>query len=160
MKTKRQPSKGSRKKILIVDDDREVLEMFSALLNELGYEIQTAENALAAIAAVVHSVPDLILADIRMPIVGGMDLVRELKAHKDSRGIPVVAFTGYDSAEMRAKALQAGYDDYLPKPLDPGPFIAHIEALLQRLRPAKPAAKPSRSPKKPAPKRRSAAARR
>jgi DNA-binding response OmpR family regulator len=150
MKTTSQASKASKKRILIVDDDPEVLEIFSALLGELGYEIQTAENALAAIASVVHATPDLILADIRMPIVGGMDLVRELKAHRDSRGIPVVAFTGYDSPEMRATALEAGYDDYLAKPLDPAPFIARIEALVNKSKPAKsatdaaskPAAKP------------------
>lgn len=115
-----------------MDDDPQVLEVFSALLGEVGYEIRSAENALAAIAAVVQAAPDLILADIRMPIVGGMDLVRELKSHKDSRSIPVVAFTGYDSPETRQAALKAGYDDYLPKPVDPGPFLDRVEKLLQQ----------------------------
>ena len=119
----------------MVDDDPQVLEVFSALLQEVGYEVESAENALAAMAAVVRGAPDLILADIRMPIVGGMDLVRELKSHVDSQRIPVVAFTGCDSAGMREAALKAGYDDYLPKPIDPGPFLDQIERLLRRFEP-------------------------
>jgi DNA-binding response OmpR family regulator len=115
-----------------VDDDPQVLEVFSALLQEIGYEVEPADNALAAIAAVVRAKPDLILADIRMPIVGGMDLVRELKSHLDSERIPVVAFTGFDSPEMREAARKAGYDDFLPKPTDPGRFLDQIERLLRR----------------------------
>lgn len=110
-----------------MDDDPKVLEVFSARLQEVGYQVDSAENALAAIAAVVRTVPDLILADIRMPIVGGMDLVRELKSHGDSRRIPVVAFTGLDSPAMRKAALQTGYDDYLFKPTEAGPFLDQIE---------------------------------
>jgi CheY-like chemotaxis protein len=133
MKTKPKAKGGAGKRILIVDDDPQVLEIFSALLEQVGYRVESAENALAAVAAVVQSPPDLILADIRMPIVGGMSLVRELKAHVDSRHIPVVAFTGYDSPEMRDAALKAGYDDFLPKPVDPGPFLDQVDNLLCRL---------------------------
>jgi len=118
-----------------VDDDPQVLEVFSALLEEAGYKIDQAANALQAIAAVVRAAPDLILADIRMPIIGGMDLVRELKSHIDSRFIPVVAFTGYDTPQMRKAALEAGYDDFLPKPTDPAPFLDHIARLLGLNRP-------------------------
>lgn len=135
MKSKTKTASAARKRILLVDDDPQVLEVFSTLLQEVGYEVEPAENALAAIAAVVRATPDLILADIRMPIVGGMDLARELKSHIDSRLIRVVAFTGYDSPEMREAALKAGYDDYLPKPIDPGPFLDQIAKLLRRPRP-------------------------
>jgi CheY-like chemotaxis protein len=132
--TTKPKSKTAKKKILIVDDDLQVLEIFSALLREVGYEVESAENALAAVAAIVQAAPDMILADIRMPIVGGMDLVRELKSHIDSRPIPVVAFTGYDSPEMREMALKVGYDDYLPKPVDPGLFLDQVEELMHRLK--------------------------
>jgi CheY-like chemotaxis protein len=135
MKSKPKTPSSARKRILMVDDDPQVLEVFSALLHEAGYEVESAENALAAIAAIVRSAPDLILADIRMPIVGGMDLARELKSHKDSRRIPLVAFTGYDRPGMREAALKAGYDDYLPKPTDPGPIPDQIEKLLRRFEP-------------------------
>jgi two-component system, NtrC family, sensor kinase len=147
MKSKPKTPSIARKRILIVDDDPQVLEVFSALLEEVGYQVESADNALAAIAAIVRAVPDLILADIRMPIVGGMDLARELKSHVDSRRIPVVAFTGYDSPGMREAALKAGYDDYLPKPTDPGPFLDQIKNLLSqhRVNPASLPRSPARS---------------
>ena len=121
-------------KILIVDDDPQILEVFSALLESEGYKVDTAEHALAAVAAIVRSVPDLILADIRMPIVDGKDLVRELKAHADSQQIPVVAVTGYDAPGSREAALEAGYDEYLTKPIDPRTFPAQVAAFLCQIK--------------------------
>jgi CheY-like chemotaxis protein len=135
MKSKPKTASAVRKRILLVDDDPRILEVFSALLREAGYQVVSAENALEAMAAIVRAAPDLILADIRMPIVGGMDLVRELKSHSDSRLIPVVAFTGHDSPEMRQAALKAGYDDYLAKPTDPIPFLDQIAKLLRQTQP-------------------------
>jgi CheY-like chemotaxis protein len=133
MKTGTKTASASKKQILLVDDDPQILQVYSALLQDAGYLVKTAENALAAVAAVVRATPDLILADIRMPIVGGMDLVRELKSHIDSRLIPVVAFTGYDTPAMREAALKAGYDDFLPKPKnDTATFLRQIARLLHR----------------------------
>src|SRR5207253_7798746 len=115
--------------IFIVDDDPQTLEVFSSLLEDAGYQVDKAEHALAAVAAVVRSAPDLILADIRMPIVDGKELVQELKSHTDSRGIPVVSVTGYDSPGNREAALAAGYDEYLTKPIDPKTFGKRIGEL-------------------------------
>jgi CheY-like chemotaxis protein len=133
-KPAKQPAKKAmlNKKILIVDDDPGFLELYSALLENAGYVVDQAEHALAAIAAIVRSAPDLILADIRMPIVDGVGLVTELKAHSDSRDIPVVAVTGYDSPESRRSALSAGYDDYITKPVDPRTFPDQIAKILNR----------------------------
>lgn len=130
MKTKSKIARAARKRILIVDDEPQVLEVFSALLREKGYEVDTAEHALAAIAAVVRATPDLILADLQMPIVGGMELAHELKSHIDSRTIPVIAFTGYDTPQLREAAQKAGYDGYLPKPTEPGVFLVEVAKLL------------------------------
>ncbi|MEY2429181.1 MAG: hypothetical protein QOJ40_2066 [Verrucomicrobiota bacterium] len=123
------------KRILIVDDDPGILELYSALLENAGYVVDQAEHALAAIASIVRAAPDLILADIRMPIVDGMGLVAELKAHSDSQNIPVVAITGYDSAESREGALSAGYVEYIAKPIDPVSFPTLIEKILGRQKP-------------------------
>jgi CheY-like chemotaxis protein len=121
-------------KILIVDDDPQVLELFSALLEKAGYRVDKAEHALAAVAAVVRSAPDLILADIRMPIVDGKELAHELKSHIDSRDIPVIAVTGYDNPGSREAALEAGYDDYLTKPIDARKFAGQIGELLAKFK--------------------------
>ena len=133
----------TKKKILLVDDDSQILEVFSALLEAAGYEVDQADNALAAMAAVVRSEPDLILADIRMPIVGGVGLVRELKAADDTKHIPVVALTGYDSPGFREVALEAGYDDYLTKPIEASRFADQIEKLLRLHKPKKKKTLPS-----------------
>jgi len=133
MNTKHKHASGSSRRILIVDDDPQVREVFSELLRQVGYHVDSAENALAAIAAVVRETPDLVLVDLRMPVVGGTDLIRELKSHVDSRRIPIVAFTGYDTPAMREAALKAGCDYYLPKPIDPGPFLDEIDKIFRVL---------------------------
>lgn len=109
-----------------MDDDAQIREVFGALLEASGYHVETAEHALAAIASIVRIPPDLILADIRMPIVDGLGLVRELKSHPDSRLIPVIAVTGHDSQETRAAALQAGCVDYITKPVNPQGLLRQI----------------------------------
>jgi CheY-like chemotaxis protein len=121
-----------RKRILLVDDDPENLELFAALLSEAGYRVDKAANALAAICAVIRHAPDLVLADIRMPIIDGAELARELKRHRDSCHIPVVALTGYDTPGMRESALQSGYDDYITKPISLPRFHEQLAKVLRQ----------------------------
>jgi CheY-like chemotaxis protein len=122
----------TRKRILLVDDDPEILELFSELLSAEGYQVDRAAHALGAICAVIRHPPDLILADIRMPIVDGAELALELKRHRDSCHIPVVALTGYDTPGMRESALQAGYDEYITKPIVPRKFLRQLATLLRQ----------------------------
>lgn len=141
-KAKRRSASKSKERILLVDDEPDSLELFSALLSEAGYQVDQADNALAAICAVVRHAPDLVLADIRMPIVDGRELVREFKNHSDTRHIPVIALTGYNTPEMRESAHKAGYDDFIAKPIDPRRFPNQIAKLLRqhKLKPASKAA--------------------
>src|SRR5436189_5976977 len=125
----------SKKKILIVDDDPDAVEVLSALLQAAGYGVEGAELAFAAVCAVVRDAPDLVLADIRMPIVDGMGLATELKTHLDTRDIPVVAITGFDTPAMREAALKAGYDGYIAKPIDPKRFPVQISKFLDQPKP-------------------------
>ena len=115
---KKKSGNSRKKRILLVDDDPAILEIFSLLLGEAGYVVETAEHALAAIASAVRKRPDLVLADIRMPIVDGKGLVAELKSSQDTKEIPVVAITGYDGPGAQEAAYKAGYDGYLTKPVD------------------------------------------
>src|SRR5439155_11777043 len=109
---------NKKKKILIVEDDPEMLDLLGTLLREAGYEVAQAEHALGAVCSVVRAAPDLVLADIRLPILNGLGLVSELKAHQDTKHIPVVALTGYDTQWTRESAFKAGCDGYLSKPID------------------------------------------
>ena len=123
---------SARKTILIVDDDPDVREVFSRTLRAAGYEVQEAGHALGAVCVMVRAGVDLVLTDIRMPIMDGLGLVRELKAHEDTRHIPVVAVTGHDTLENRAAAFQAGCIGYITKPIDTGEFLKQIPELLRR----------------------------
>ena len=91
----------TKKKILIVEDDSDFRAVLSRSLRQAGYEVSEAEHALGAICAMVRAGADLILTDIRMPIMDGLGLVRELKAHEDTCDVPVVAMTGFDTPENR-----------------------------------------------------------
>jgi len=126
-----------KKKILVVEDDSTIRELFCSLLTAAGFEAEGAEHALAAVCAIVREKPDLILADIRMPIVDGLSLVRELKAHGDSGHIPIIAVTGLDTKESREAATEAGCDGYITKPIEAGAFAGQIREFL-RLRESRP----------------------
>src|ERR1051326_4206469 len=121
---------GKKRRILLVDDDPAILDIFSLLLREAGYRVDTAEHAIAAVAAVVRARPDLVLADIRMPIVDGKGLVAELKSSRDTKDIPVVAITGYDGPGAEDAAYRAGYDGYLTKPIDVQKFPQQVANFL------------------------------
>jgi CheY-like chemotaxis protein len=123
---KKKSGSARKKRILLVDDDPAILEIFSLLLREAGYGVETAEHALAAMASVVRKRPDLVLADIRMPIVDGKGLVAELKSSRDTKEIPVVAITGYDGPGAQEAAYKAGYDGYLTKPVDVRKFPQQV----------------------------------
>jgi len=116
----------TRKRILIVEDDSDFREILSRSLRQAGYEVHEAEHALGAICAMVRAGADLILTDLRMPIMDGLGLVRELKAHEDTRSVPVVAMTGFDTPENRTAALQAGCVGYIAKPIDAREFLGRI----------------------------------
>src|SRR6185369_4255915 len=121
----------TKKKILIVEDDTDVREILCRSLRKAGYEVQEAEHALGAICAMVRAGADLVLTDIRMPIMDGLGLVRELKAHEDTRRVPVVAMTGFDTPENRAAALQAGCIGYFAKPIDGHEFLGRIAEFIR-----------------------------
>src|SRR5262249_19000653 len=95
---------GERKKFLIVEDNPEVLEALSCLLRNAGFQVAHATHALGAVCSLVRSEPDLILVDLRMPVMDGFSLVNELKAHNDTKHIPIVVVSGLDSLENREKA--------------------------------------------------------
>jgi CheY-like chemotaxis protein len=83
-------------------------------------------------AAAVRKRPDLVLADIRMPIVDGKALVAELKGSRDTKDIPIVAITGYDGPGAQEAAFRAGYDGYMTKPIDVRAFPTRIAEFLKK----------------------------
>jgi CheY-like chemotaxis protein len=108
-----------RSKILVVDDEPAIREMTMMILEDYGYNVVTAGNGKEAIDEAQQNVPDLILLDIAMPDMNGIEACRTLKSQPKTRSIPVVIFTVMDDQESRQLAEQASCDGFFVKPFPP-----------------------------------------
>jgi CheY-like chemotaxis protein len=118
-------------RILVVDDVQEIRLIHSAFLDASGMEVSTAENGSMALDAVRRGVPDVIVTDLKMPVMDGLDLCRQIRAHAATRDIVVVAVTG-DAPTHTQSALDAGCDVVLEKPISRTVLLTTIRALLER----------------------------
>ena len=105
-------------RILIVDDNAINLKLVAYLMKANGYTVDTALDAESAIESIRTKHPDVILMDIQLPGIDGLELTRRLKADPKTRDIVIVAVTAYAMKGDQAKALAAGCDDYITKPID------------------------------------------
>jgi len=120
--------------ILVVDDLAENREMLSRRLSRLGYSVELAENGERALEFVAGHAVDLILLDIMMPGVNGIEVLQRLKANAATQHIPVVMLSSTDQADTVVNCIQLGADDFLPKPFNPTLLMARIEASLAKKR--------------------------
>jgi two-component system cell cycle response regulator DivK len=117
-------------KILLVEDNEMNRDMLSRRLERKGYEIATASDGLAGVAAAETGSFDLILMDMSLPELDGWEATRRLKADPRTLSTPIVALTAHAMAGDRERALEAGCDDYDSKPIEFPRLLAKIEALL------------------------------
>ena len=115
--------------ILLVDDDALMRRSLAFHLEQAGYQVQTAANAEDALEIVRHSPPSLVLLDIGLPGMDGLDVLRQLKAHND---LPVIFITARRRELDEVLGLELGADDYITKPFDVDVVLAHIKAVLRR----------------------------
>jgi DNA-binding response OmpR family regulator len=120
------------KKILVIDDEGDLLKLAKTRLEASGYNISTLDSGDRALEAAIREKPDLILLDIVMPGKNGCDVCRELKADPVTRGIPVVVFTAYYPEEeyVKTNSEEIGADDYILKPFDAQTLLAKIRYLI------------------------------
>jgi two-component system phosphate regulon response regulator PhoB len=123
-------------RILIVDDEKDLLELLSMNLGAEGYIITTAENAAQAVASIRTNRPDLILLDIMLPDTSGIQLTGKLKNTPKTADIPIILLTAKDKETDVVVGLSVGADDYVTKPFSTSVLIARIEAVLRRAYPA------------------------
>ncbi len=118
--------------ILVVEDARELRELFCDVLKENGYHAIPASEGREALEQMVHNSVDLIISDIMMPQMDGYELIRSLRDANDLT--PVLMITAKGDANDKRKGFQAGTDDYMVKPVDVNEMIWRVEALLRRSR--------------------------
>src|SRR5690349_19552768 len=105
----------AKMKILLVEDDPATMKVLSIFLKNAGFEVHQANHALPALFALVRFDPDLVLADISMPKMSGIELLRQIKGHDETSKIPVVVMSGYTTPENHEAAMVAGCVAFLTK---------------------------------------------
>ncbi len=121
----------SKKKILIVEDDNFVAEVYSTKLLEMGHEVIIAQNGEEGLNALEENTPDLILLDIIMPVMGGIEMLEELKKNEEWKKIPVILLTNVGEKDSIQKVQTLGVQDYLIKShFTPAEVIEKIDAVL------------------------------
>lgn len=118
-------------RILVVDDTPANLALLLDALSEAGHALSVAESARSALAVLEHLSPDLILLDLVMPGMDGIELCGRLRSHPRCRDVPVLFMTAVDDPEQKVRALAAGAIDYITKPVHPPEVLARVSAHLQ-----------------------------
>jgi cyclic di-GMP phosphodiesterase len=116
-------------KILIVDDSPANVQVFARLMTRFGYEVLTALDGESALQCVARESPDLVLLDVNMPGIDGVEVCRRIKSDPQTRLIPVVLVTTLKASQDRVRGIEAGADDFLEKP----PVVAELEARVRSL---------------------------
>ena len=117
--------------ILIADDTQQNVELLQAYLDELGCRVVTAADGQETLDRVADSKPDLILLDIMMPKVSGFEICRKLKGNPATRHIPICMVTALNEEGDIEKAVEAGTDDFLSKPINKWELLTRVRSLLR-----------------------------
>lgn len=134
---------SQKKRILVVDDEPNIREVVELYLRREGFEVEVTADGAAALAAIERKVPDLIVLDLMLPVLGGLQLTRALR--QGDYDVPIIMLTAKGSEDDKITGLEYGADDYLTKPFSPKELVARVKAVLRRAS-ATPLADPQAQP--------------
>ncbi|MEO0596408.1 MAG: response regulator [Chloroflexota bacterium] len=120
------------KKILVVDDAVDSLKLIGLMLKRQGYEVSVADSGGKALQKADAELPDLIILDVMMPDMNGLDVCRRLRANSKTEDIPIIMFTAKTLIDDKVKGFEAGADDYLTKPTHPAELANRVKSVLKR----------------------------
>ena len=123
----------SLKKVLIVDDEPDILEIISYNLAKEGYEIVTAKNGIEALEKVTFFKPDLVILDIMMPKMNGVEVCKILRSKPEYNDTLIIFLTALSDETSQIKGLETGADDYVSKPISPKILVSRVNAIFRRL---------------------------
>lgn len=119
-------------RILIIEDNEANLDLMSYLLRAFGHTVLVSTDGTSGIAAAREARPDLVLCDIQLPDIGGIEVVSRLRGYNGMRATRIVAVTALAMVGDRESILASGFDGYLAKPITPETFVRQVEAFLPR----------------------------
>ncbi len=123
---------GKRGRILLIEDNPTNLQLMAYLLTAFGYTVLPAEDGVKGLELVGREAIDLIICDVHLPEMDGYEVAARLKGDPDLRRIPLVAVTAMAMVGDRNKVLAAGFDGYIPKPIEPELFVQQVESFLHK----------------------------
>jgi two-component system, OmpR family, alkaline phosphatase synthesis response regulator PhoP len=124
------------KRILIIEDDRDIVELVRYNLEKEGFRVSAAEDGASGLAQVKSSPPDLIVLDLMLPRLPGLEICRELRRDPKLPRLPILMLTARGDEADRVVGLEMGADDYVSKPFSPRELVARVKALLRRTEPS------------------------
>ena len=118
--------------ILVIDDEADLVELVSYNLKREGYEVVCAADGKAGLQSARHHKPDLIVLDVMMPSLDGLEVCRALRGDARTSGVPIIMLTAKAAEADRIVGLELGADDYVTKPFSPRELVARVKAVLRR----------------------------
>jgi two-component system alkaline phosphatase synthesis response regulator PhoP len=123
------------KRIQIIEDDRDIVELVRYNLANEGYDVQSSADGISGLAQLRKSPPDLLLLDLMLPKMPGLEICREIRKDSSLNRIPILMLTARGEEADRVVGLEMGADDYVTKPFSPRELVARVKALLRRTEP-------------------------
>jgi two-component system cell cycle response regulator DivK len=120
----------SFKRVLLVEDNEDNRAIYATILQHYGYDVIEAQNGLEGVTAAEREHPDIVVMDISLPVMDGLEATRRIKSDPRTADIPILAVTAHAREKDRLRALQAGCNDYLAKPVEPRQLLAEVDRML------------------------------
>jgi two-component system, OmpR family, alkaline phosphatase synthesis response regulator PhoP len=130
-----QSSRGPRQKVLIIEDDADIRELIKFNLEQDGYVVEEAATGAEGLERIKRRHPDLVLLDLMLPGMPGLEICRVLRSTKETTGLPILIVTAKGTEVDKVLGLEMGADDYVVKPFSPRELIARVKAVLRRANP-------------------------
>ena len=119
-------------RILVVEDDRDIAELVERYLQKAGFSIELLSSGRDALKAIADRTPDLLILDLMLPHVDGLEICRSVRSDPRTAAIPIIMLTARAEESERIVGLEIGADDYVAKPFSPNELVARVRALLRR----------------------------
>jgi len=119
-------------RILVVEDDRDIAELVDRYLQKAGFSIELLSSGRDALKAIAERTPDLLILDLMLPHVDGLEICRSVRSDPRTAAIPIIMLTARAEESERIVGLEIGADDYVAKPFSPNELVARVRALLRR----------------------------